>query len=146
MTEAELDMCLERMHFGFRRLIEGPDKLLAAQGLGRAHHRALFFIRRAERLPVGELGKILDVTVQALHRVTSDLLREGMVQSTMDTADRRVRILSLTKKGVRFEARISGAQRDMFAAIRAIVGAEAMAGWSQVMAEMAAERPVRGRS
>jgi len=73
--ESELTLAIALMHFGFRKMIEEPDRLLARRGFGRVHHRVLFFVARRPGLSVGELLAILDVSKQSLHRPMQDLLR-----------------------------------------------------------------------
>ncbi len=138
LTEAELNLCLERMHFAFRRLVEGPNSILSDLGLGRAHHRALFFVRRDGLLPVGALAAILGISIQALHRVIGDLLRQDLMRSVPDESDRRIRNLSLTPKGKRLESRLSGAQRKMFAKVATKLGRGEIESWSAVMEELRA--------
>ena len=65
---AELDEAIELMHFGHRRLVEEPDRMLARQGLGRVHHRVLYWVGRVPGLKVGDLLPILEVSKQALNR------------------------------------------------------------------------------
>ncbi|HEY3595156.1 MAG TPA: helix-turn-helix domain-containing protein, partial [Polyangiaceae bacterium] len=63
----ELDLALALMYFAFRKMIEEPDRLLELRGLGRVHHRVLFFVTRRPGLSVGELLSILAVSKQSLH-------------------------------------------------------------------------------
>src|SRR3546814_2012903 len=56
------------------------DQTLAQQGLGRAHHRALYFISRQPGLTVSELLKLLAITKQSLGRVLNDLFERGYIQ------------------------------------------------------------------
>jgi DNA-binding MarR family transcriptional regulator len=139
MTEAELNECLEQLHFGFRRLVEGPDRQLAALGLGRAHHRVLFFVRREVNPSVGALASVLKISIQALHRVTRDLMRLKFVQSFPDRENGRIRRLTLTASGKALESDLSGAQRDMFKVALEKVSSRDLKGWSKIMAELARE-------
>src|SRR3546814_18579167 len=75
------------------------DQTLAQQGLGRAHHRALYFISRQPGLTVSELLKLLAITKQSLGRVLNDLFERGYIQSTTGTRDRRQKLLHLTETG-----------------------------------------------
>jgi hypothetical protein len=60
----QLNQALELMYFGFRGLVDAPDRLLARRGLGRMHHRVLYFIARAPGLSVGDLLERLAITKQ----------------------------------------------------------------------------------
>lgn len=146
MNEVNLDAYLALMHRAFRELVRGPDAVLARYGLGRAHHRALFMIRREGEVSVGDLAAHLTVTNQALHKTLQPLQRQGFVQTRMDPADARRRRLCLSAEGALLEKEISGMQRDVFARVRLEVGEACMADWCTVMMAMekAALEPPRG--
>jgi DNA-binding MarR family transcriptional regulator len=72
-----LDDALELLHFAFRKTVEAPDRVLAKHGLGRVHHRVLFFVRRRAGLSVGELRAVLAVSKQALPRPPRELHHGG---------------------------------------------------------------------
>jgi DNA-binding MarR family transcriptional regulator len=138
---AELDQALELMHFGFRKLVEEPDRILERRGLGRVHHRILYFVRSRAGPSVGELLHILGVTKQALHRPLRQLSEQGLVSSEHDPHDRRIRRLRLTPAGTRLEARISGNQRKRFQRIFESSGPEAERGWRLVMEMLGGRKP-----
>ena len=46
LREAEIRRGVELLYFGYSHLTRAIDEGLARQGLGRAHHRALYFIAR----------------------------------------------------------------------------------------------------
>ncbi len=134
--EHELNLALALMHFGFRKMIEEPDRLLSQRGFGRVHHRVLFFIARRAGLSVGELLAILDVTKQSLHRPMQDLLRAGLLVAEPDPKNRRIKRLSLTAAGRSYEDKVSGIQRAMFARIFSTRGPGAEKGWRAVMDQL----------
>src|SRR5258706_5534714 len=123
--ESDLTLAIALMHFGFRKMIEEPDRLLARRGFGRVHHRVLFFVARRPGLSVGELLAILDVSKQSLHRPMQDLLRARMLDAVVDPANRRAKRLSLTTKGRAFESELSRIQRRLFARAVARTGSDA---------------------
>ena len=59
---AALDAAIELMYFGYRGMVAMPDRLLAERGLGRAHHRILFFVARLKRPTVSEVQRTLAVS------------------------------------------------------------------------------------
>src|SRR5436309_3233294 len=59
LREPEIRRGVELLYFGYAHLTRSIDAGLAAQGLGRAHHRALYFIARKPDLTVSELLAIL---------------------------------------------------------------------------------------
>lgn len=133
MNAIELDRCLAHMNAAFRALTSGPDAILLARGLGRAHHRALFVLRRESPIAVGDLARTLEVSLQALHKTLRPLLRKGLVKPAVISGDRRVRKLSLTPAGLALERQISGMQREVFALVAETLGSKALATWSASM-------------
>ena len=69
LREAEIRRGVELLYFGYSHLTRAIDEELATQGLGRAHHRALYFIARqpdnqATRLPIfNQLGNVREACV-----------------------------------------------------------------------------------
>jgi DNA-binding MarR family transcriptional regulator len=137
MAYPDFDNCLVQMNVAFRALISGPDAVLETRGLGRAHHRTLFTMRRAGAIAVGDLARTLDVSVQALHKTLRPLLRQKLVKAAPSPEDGRVRQLLLTPSGVALENKLSGMQRKVFAAVAHSLGAEALDVWSSGMVEIA---------
>jgi len=129
----ELNEALELMHFGFRKLIEKPDQLLAERGMHRMHHRLLYFIARNEGLCVSDLQAILKISKQALHRPLSALIEKELVESVSSVKDARVRKLSLTRKGKALETRLSRMQRNQFRKVFKRCTPETEAAWREVM-------------
>ncbi|MGB2096134.1 MAG: MarR family winged helix-turn-helix transcriptional regulator, partial [Candidatus Puniceispirillaceae bacterium] len=72
------------------------DNVLADLGLGRAHHRVIYFIGRQPGMTVSDLLSILKITKQSLSRVLSHLVAEGHVHQAQGARDKRQRLLSLT--------------------------------------------------
>ena len=106
LREAEIRRGIELLYFGYSRMVKGADAHLAAQGLGRAHHRALYFIARRPGLPIGDLLALLNITKQSLSRVLGDLQARGLVVQAVGTRDRRQRMLTLTAAGAALEAEL----------------------------------------
>ncbi len=129
----DLDEALELLHFGFRAIVAGPDRELSRRGLGRVHHRVLYFIRRNDGLAVGELVRILGVTKQALHRPLAELVAKRLVVREADVKNRRFVRLRLSKPGAALERKLSGAQRRHFERVFARVGDRSERGWCEVM-------------
>ncbi len=135
------EACLELLHFGFRNITEGPDRMLAQRGLARAHHRILYFIGRAGEVPMSELLHILGISRQALHRPMKQLREQGLIAARPDPADKRNLILSLTDEGRGFERALTEPQKQMFAAARAEAGDAALTGWREIMEVLARGTP-----
>ena len=134
LREPEIRRGIELLYFGYSSMIRGADAILDDQGLGRAHHRALYFIARQPELPVSDLLRLLSITKQSLSRVLADLMRTGLVEQRVGTLDRRQRLLRLTAAGVALEARLFEALRERIAAAYAAAGQEAVSGFWLVLA------------
>jgi DNA-binding MarR family transcriptional regulator len=102
--EGDIRRGVELLYFGYSHLTRAIDAHLATQGLGRAHHRALYFIARQPDLTVSDLLKLLNITKQSLGRVINDLRSRDLIENRAGATDRRQRLLRLTPAGTAFEA------------------------------------------
>ncbi|MFG6283874.1 MarR family transcriptional regulator [Arthrobacter sp. TPD3018] len=124
---------MELMMFAQTRFLRTADEKLAELGLGRAHHRALYFIGRCPDVTVGDLLLLLAVTKQSLGRVMKDLVDRNLVCMRAGDVDRRQRLLRLTEEGVALETALFEEQRDRMAKAYSYAGQEAVAGYWAVM-------------
>ena len=136
LTDEQLRQGIEAVFFAYRSFTADPDRILATMAYGRAHHRALHFIARAQGTTVNNLLEILGVTKQSLNRVLRTLVEDGLVESKVGTADRRERNLYLTEEGEALERRLSDAQRARMRTAFRNAGPEAVAGFRVVLEEM----------
>ncbi|HWA62910.1 MAG TPA: MarR family transcriptional regulator [Caulobacteraceae bacterium] len=134
--QAALRDAIELLYFGYRAFTDGPDRILARRGLGRVHHRILYFVGRNPGVTVGGLLDILAVSKQALNAPLRQLVEMGLVVLTANADDRRIRNLGLTDAGRRLEAELTGAQTRLLEAAMEQAGPDAEAGWRAVMAAM----------
>lgn len=133
LREAEIRHGIELLYFGYASLLDGADGLLGQHGLGRAHHRVLYFVARRPGLPVFELLRLLSITKQSLSRVLADLVRADLVRQTVGTADRRQRLLRLTPAGAQLEAELFEILRGKMASAFAQAGQHAVTGFWAVL-------------
>ncbi|MBU1426585.1 MAG: MarR family transcriptional regulator [Gammaproteobacteria bacterium] len=135
--EEALRLAIEQFYFGYRAFTDTPDHILEQRGLGRVHHRILYFVGRNPQISVNTLLALLNVSKQALNAPLRQLIEMKLV--AMDTAehDRRVRQLSLTPNGSKLEAQLTGSQMKQLQAVFDQVGGEAEAGWHRVMRSLA---------
>jgi DNA-binding MarR family transcriptional regulator len=124
---------MELMMFAQTRFLRTADVKLAELGLGRAHHRALYFIGRCPDVTVGDLLLLLAVTKQSLGRVMKDLVDRDLVCMRAGDVDRRQRLLRLTEQGIALETALFEEQRDRMAKAYSYAGQEAVAGYWAVM-------------
>lgn len=133
LREEELRQGIELLFYAYRDFTAEPDAMLAKIGLGRAHHRVVYFVGRYPGITVTDLLGILRITKQSLSRVLSELVEQGFVEQQPGTRDRRQRLLTLTEKGQELERQLSDAQRARFARAYRAAGAEAVEGFRTVM-------------
>lgn len=136
LTDENLRKGIEAMFFAYRGFTADPDRILATQGYGRAHHRAIHFINRTPGTTVNNLLAILGVTKQSLNRVLRTLIQDGLVDSRVGRQDRRERHLHLTETGKRLEAQLSEAQSQRMRNAFRSAGPQAVAGFRQVLEAM----------
>lgn len=133
LREHEVRRGVELLFFGYTRLTRSIDEGLAEHGLGRAHHRALYFIARQPDLTISDLLRILAITKQSLGRVLIDLSARNLVETRSGSADRRQKLLRLTEQGKAFEAQLFEALRTSLATAYAAAGQESVTGFWRVL-------------
>jgi DNA-binding MarR family transcriptional regulator len=133
LREAEIRRGVELLYFGYSHLTRAIDEELDAQGLGRAHHRALYFIARQPDLTVSDLLKLLAITKQSLGRVLNDLAERGLLESRVGMTDRRQKCLRLTNAGRALEARLFDSLRERMSGAYTNAGQAAVTGFWQVL-------------
>jgi DNA-binding MarR family transcriptional regulator len=132
-ARADLRPSIELFYFAYRAFTSRPDRILAQRGLGRVHHRILYFVGRNPGLTVNELLQTLSVSKQALHAPLRKLIQARLVAASPGQADRRARHLSLTAAGRRLEERLTRTQTSQLGAAFAAAGAPAVRSWHAVM-------------
>ena len=133
LREPEIRRGVELLYFGYSHMTRAIDAELATQGLGRAHHRALYFIARQPDLSVSHLLSLLGITKQSLGRVLGELADRGMVESRSGERDRRQRLLRLTDAGRALESRLFEQLRERLGAAYASAGQGAVSGFWAVL-------------
>ena len=108
--------------------------MLEQRGLGRVHHRILYFVGRHPKISVNALLGILGVSKQALNAPLRQLIEQTLISVDLAEHDRRVKQLTLTETGLSLEEELTGIQTRHLAAAFAVAGEEAAQGWLKVMA------------
>ncbi|WP_304169857.1 MarR family winged helix-turn-helix transcriptional regulator [Phenylobacterium aquaticum] len=129
---------IELLYFAYRGFTDLPDRILERRGLGRVHHRILYFIGSRPDVSVRGLLDLLAVSKQALNAPLRQLMEMGLVAALPAASDRRVKNLRLTPEGQRLEAELTGAQMRHLEAAFDKAGAPQEEGWRAVMAVLAA--------
>ena len=133
LTDEQLKKGIEAMFFAYRGFTADPDRILEGYAYGRAHHRAIHFIRRSPGTTVTNLLAILGVTKQSLNRVLRTLVDDGLVEARVGERDKRERNLYLTPTGETLEEELSAAQRARMRAAFRQAGPDAVAGFRTVL-------------
>lgn len=124
---------MDLMLFAHSRHLCKADEELARWGLGRAHHRVLYFVARRPGMTVGELLSILDIAKQSFARVARQLTDKGLLAQRPGERDRRQRLLMLTDAGAELERTLFADMRRNMAQAYAAAGGQAVAGFWMVM-------------
>jgi|ERR1700733_257702 len=140
LRDEELKQGVDLLFHAYSEVFAAGDAALRAEGLGRAHRRALYFIARNPALTVASLLSILKITKQSLNRVLNDLLKGGYVERRPAPNDRRMRQLRLTQKGLALEEALWDAQRPRLVRAFREAGPEAVAGFRRVLTGLANPR------
>ncbi|MBN8806795.1 MAG: MarR family transcriptional regulator [Sphingomonas sp.] len=133
LRESEIRRGSELLFFAYSRVTRAVDERLGANSIGRAHHRALYFVGRHPGISVSELLAILGVTKQSLGRVLTDLDERGLVETRIGDRDRRQRLLRLTDKGHALDMELFHASRDIMATAYTQAGQQAVSGFWSVL-------------
>ncbi len=133
LREPEIRRGVELLYFGYSHLTRAIDESLSEQGLGRAHHRALYFIARQPELTVSQLLGLLAITKQSLGRVLTELAERGLVETRAGDRDRRQRLLRLTPAGRDLESALFEALREKMSAAYSSAGQGAVGGFWAVL-------------
>ncbi|MDX3908494.1 MAG: MarR family transcriptional regulator [Sphingobium sp.] len=133
LREDEIRRGVELLYFGYSNLTQSIDAGLAVLGLGRAHHRALYFISRQPDLTVSDLLKLLAITKQSLGRVLTELIEREYIETRPGQRDRRQKLLRLTTAGTALEADLFRALREKMATAYGQAGQGSVTGFWRVL-------------
>jgi DNA-binding MarR family transcriptional regulator len=137
--QTELRKSIELLYFAYRSFTSRADRILEERGLGRVHHRILYFVGHNPDVAVNALLAILKVSKQALNGPLRQLVEMGLISATVADHDRRVKLLRLTNAGQALEDRLTGAQMELLASVFDTAGPNSADGWRKVMEALARE-------
>lgn len=101
------------LHFMLQlSLGDDADSRLATKGLGRVHHRILYFAHFTPGISVSELLAVLGVKHQNIQVPMRHLIAEGYILSRASQHDGRVKQLYCSRKGDRLLEFVSAGQRE----------------------------------
>ncbi len=136
LKEENLKELMEIFFFSYQAFTKQADDKLDEIGLGRAHHRIIYFVGANPGLSVSELLSILKITKQSLSRVLNQLEIEGYIERKIDKNDQRKRLLALTEKGIILEEELTELQIDILRKACKNGGFEAVQGFKTLTMEM----------
>jgi DNA-binding MarR family transcriptional regulator len=137
--QALLRNSIEQFYFAYRAFTARPDKILEQRGLGRVHHRILYFVAHRPGLSVNELLSILGVSKQALNAPLRQLLEMNLLSNDAADHDRRVKQIYLTEDGRKLEAQLTSTQMKQLDAVFQQAGNKSAAAWLSIMTAIANE-------
>ena len=109
LSDKEIRKIIELIFFSYRDFTSGPDEILDKINFGRAHHRVIYFVGKREQITIRNLLSILQITKQSLSRVLNQLVKEKYIIVSTGN-DKRTKNLSLTKKGMKLEEKLTNIQ------------------------------------
>jgi DNA-binding MarR family transcriptional regulator len=136
LREPEIRRGIELLFFAHAELMGSGDAVLTAHALGRAHHRALYFIARKPGLAIGELMQLLGVTKQSLGRVLGELEERGFITREKGQRDRRQILVRLSPAGEKLEAELFARFRSKMIAAYGEAGPASVTGFWKVLEEL----------
>jgi DNA-binding MarR family transcriptional regulator len=143
LRDQELTRGVELLDFAYRALTAEPDRILGGLGLGRNHRRVIHFVGRQPGMTLADLVDIVRLTKQSLSRTIKELEAKGLITRGASQRDRRRRPLRLTEQGAELEERLNGGLRRRLALAYRAAGADAVAGYHQVLLGLVDERARR---
>lgn len=133
LRESAIRGGMDLLFFANTRHLKRADEKLASLGLGRAHHRVLYFVARRPGMSVSSLLTVLDITKQSFSRVSKELIGKALMEQRPGDRDRRQRLLQLTAAGSELERALFDELHDNVARAYAASGADAVGGFWVVM-------------
>jgi DNA-binding MarR family transcriptional regulator len=128
-----IDDAILAFHQAHQVVIAGADKRLAEQGLGRSHHKVLYFTARHPRCSVSDARAFIGVSRQAMQRPLNDLHRLGLIETLVSPSNRRIHQLLLTEAGAALERDATQRMRQSFEQAFDRVPAASRKHWMAVM-------------
>ena len=124
---------IELLYFAYRAFTSRPDLILAERGLGRVHHRLLYFVGRKPGMSVNALREILGVSKQALNAPLRQLIERQLIGTATAGHDRRIKELALTPEGAKLEQQLTETQMKQLAEVFSANSEQVASDWRSVM-------------
>lgn len=135
-SSEQLREAIELFYFAYRAFTSRADRVLESRGLGRVHHRILYFVGRNPGLTVNTLLQTLGVSKQALNTPLRQLQEMELIGMQAAEHDRRCKQLRLTEQGQALEKQLTETQMQQLAVVFNAAGPVAAEAWFAVMREI----------
>jgi DNA-binding MarR family transcriptional regulator len=145
LRDEELTRGIELLEQAHRALFAQPERVATGLALGRNHWRVLYAIGRHPGITMVELQGSVPLTKQSLSRLLKELVDKGLIARTQNRRDRRQRLLELTQAGRELDEQLNGRLCRQLASAYRAAGAEAVAGYHQVLLGLVDEHARRQR-
>ncbi|MFT5707308.1 MAG: DNA-binding MarR family transcriptional regulator [Oceanospirillaceae bacterium] len=129
----QMHEAIRLFYFSYRVFTERADQLLDKRGLNRAHHRILYFVDQNSEGSVGDLLKTLAISKQALNTPLRQLISMGLVETSQNKKDKRIKILRLTESGSHLNSMLTATQFELLNSVFESAEPEAENGWKEIM-------------
>lgn len=107
VQEVAADVWRQMAEFTWSRMQRGQAfRMLKALGLTPGHLKVLAVLQFDEALPMGSLAKTLECDPSMATWLIDRLEDRKLVERRMLTTDRRVKVVSLTRRGVRVKTKV----------------------------------------
>ena len=121
-TLAVRDACLcLHVQRAARALARRFDDALRPIGLTNGQFSLMMSLNRPKPPDMGAVASLLGMDKTTLTAATKPLLRRRLIKVTMDQADRRIRVMTLTPDGLRLLARAVPVWRRTHVAVEALL-------------------------
>ena len=135
LNNKEIRKIIELVFFSYRDFTAGPDQILEKLNFGRAHHRAIYFVGKKDKITIKELLGVLKITKQSLSRVLNQLVKEDFIIVSTGL-DKRTKNLSLTSSGLSLENELSTIQIQKIKRVINNFNQEDIDGFKKILYEM----------
>jgi len=127
-------LIFETIYFARAYLLRAAEKTYETgpKKYGHPHYRILYFVCREPGITGAALGRTMNVTNQALSRAISASISDGMIRQELDDADRRVKYLFATDKGLALMKQTSEPLVRKLRSVVNAVGTNDVAAWFRV--------------
>lgn len=103
----QLDKCVYYIAtLGLKQVTDRYNQILKGHGATRVQWIALYYIEKSNGIRQTELADLMHAKETTIARLTSRLVKNGLIERTTDPEDRRALILQCTDKGHKMHSKL----------------------------------------